>query len=90
MKAEIIRGSINGKQKYCRIPIRSITAERMMEKRLYELNAETILSMPKQDAIVIIDAIVSDWKYWMTRANELFIRCEAVEAALKMEREVEA
>ncbi len=82
-EAEIIRGSVDGKQKYCRIPVRSKIAETMMEKEIYNLNAEAILAMPKQEAALCIDAIVSDWQYWLVRAGELFIRCQAAEAALK-------
>lgn len=74
------RGTVNGK-KYCRIPIASKIAEIMMEKGIYDLNAETILSMPKQEAALCIDAIISDWQHWLDRAGELFIRCRAMEAA---------
>ena len=83
VKAEIIRGSVDGKNKYCRLPIRrKILAETMMEKGIFDLNAETILTLPKQEAVLCIDAIVSDWQYWLVRAGELFIRCKAAEAAL--------
>ena len=53
---EIIRGSVDGKEKYCRIPIRSKTAELMVSEGTDELNAATILSMPHQQAVNTIDA----------------------------------
>ena len=70
---KVIRDSINGKKKYCRIPIRSRMAEVMQESGIYELNAEKILEMPHDTAIRTIDAILYDWKYWLNRANELFV-----------------
>ena len=74
---EIIRGEIDGKKKYCRIPIRSKVAEMMQDDGIYELNAESILAMPHERAAATIDALVNDWMYWLRRANELFIRLEA-------------
>ena len=73
MKDEIIRGTINGKAKYCRIPIRSKTAEQMQQNGITELSAETILAMPHDSAAKVIDAIIADWAYWLRRANELFV-----------------
>lgn len=70
---EIIRGMVDGKAKYCRIPIRSRVAERMMEDGATKLSAEAILEMPHDTAIKTIDALMSDWMYWLNRANELFI-----------------
>ena len=49
-ECEIIRGAIDGKKKYCRIPIRSRTAERMQEDGVAELSAEAILDMPREQA----------------------------------------
>lgn len=69
----VIRGEIGGKAKYCRIPIRSKIADVMQESDIYELNAGKILEMPHDQAIRTIDAIVEDWRYWLNRANELFI-----------------
>ena len=43
MMAEIIRGKIDGEQKYCRIPIRSKLAETIMDDADTELSAEKIL-----------------------------------------------
>ena len=45
MMAEIIRGTIDGEQKYCRIPIRSKLAETIMDDTDTELSAEKILAM---------------------------------------------
>lgn len=70
---EIIRGTIDGKEKYCRIPVRSRLAEQMMEDSETELSAEKILEMPHDQAVKIIDCIVADWKYWLQRAGELFV-----------------
>lgn len=70
---EIIRGTVKGKEKYCRIPVRSRTAELMQEADVAELSAEAILSMPHDAAVRVIDAIIDDWAYWLRRANELFI-----------------
>lgn len=77
---EIVRGEINGKKKYCRIPIRCRTIEQMQENGIEELSAETILAMPHDEAARTIDAIVEDWSYWLRRANELFVRWAAQEA----------
>ena len=68
----IIRGTINGKAKYCRIPIRSRLFETMQDGG--ELNAEIILSMPHEKAVAVIDAIMADWFYWMRRAGEYFVQ----------------
>lgn len=70
---KVIRGEIDGQAKYCRIPIRSKTADIMQEIGIDELNAEKILEMPHDTAVRTIDAIMHDWKYWLNRANELFI-----------------
>jgi hypothetical protein len=70
---EIIRGAIDGKEKYCRIPIRSKIAETMVEDGKYELSADAILSMPREQAARTIDAIMQDWLYWLKRANELYV-----------------
>ena len=70
---EIIRGAIDGKEKYCRIPIRSKIAETMMEDGKYELSADAILSMPREQAERTIDAIMQDWLYWLRRAGELYV-----------------
>lgn len=75
---EVIRGDIDGKKKYCRIPIRSRTAEQMLENGFKELNAEAILSMPQETATRMIDAIIADWQYWLKRANELFVLSSAL------------
>lgn len=78
-KPSVIRGKIDGREKYCRIPIRSKTAEIMMRDELWELNADTILSMPAEQAAAVIDAIVEDWMYWLRRAGELWARVTASE-----------
>jgi hypothetical protein len=70
---EIIRGTVDGQAKYCRIPVRSKTAEQMQEVGVAELSAETILEMPHDLAVKTIDAILADWQYWLKRANELFV-----------------
>ena len=70
---EIIRGAIDGKEKYCRIPIRSKIAETMVEDGKSELSAAAILSMPREHAERTIDAIMQDWLYWLKRANELYV-----------------
>lgn len=75
---EIIRGDIDGAHKYCRIPIRSRLAEQMAEDDITELTAKTILAMPHDQAIRVIDAIVADWQYWLKRANELFVLSSAI------------
>lgn len=72
-KYGIVRGEINGKAKYCRIPIRSKTAEQMQQNNIGELSAEKILEMPHDVAARTIDAIIDDWAYWLRRANELFV-----------------
>ena len=71
----IIRGTINGKAKYCRIPIRSRLFETMQDGG--ELNAEIILSMPHEKAVAVIDAIMADWFYWMRRAGEYFVQIQS-------------
>ena len=76
---EVIRGSIDGKKKYARIPIRSKTAEMMQENNISELNAENILSMPYEQAVRTIDAIVADWMYWLKRAGEMFIKLQGLQ-----------
>lgn len=78
-ECEIIRGTIDGNAKYCRIPIRSRTAERMQEDGVAELSAEAILSMPREQAAQTIDAIMRDWAYWLKRANELFVLWDAAQ-----------
>lgn len=79
MMAEIIRGTIDGKQKYCRIPIRSKLAETIMDDEDTELSAEKILAMPHDKAAAVIDAIIQDWLYWLTRAGELWVLTREVE-----------
>lgn len=74
----IIRGTINGKAKYCRIPIRSKLFDIIQDGG--ELNAEAILAMPHEKAVTVIDAIISDWMYWMRRAGEYFVELKAMEA----------
>lgn len=74
---EIIRGEIDGKKKYCRIPIRSKFAQQI--EGLDEITAEKILDMPREQASRIIDALVSDWMYWLKRANELYILAKGQE-----------
>jgi hypothetical protein len=71
-RPQIIRGSIDGKAKYCRIPVRSKLYETMQEGG--ELSAEAILAMPHEKAVVVIDAIMADWFYWMRRAGEYFVQ----------------
>lgn len=78
-ECEIIRGAIDGKEKYCRIPIRSRTAERLLEDGVAELSAEAILDMPREQAAQTIDAIMRDWAYWLKRANELFVLWDAAQ-----------
>lgn len=73
----IIRGTINGKNKYCRIPIRSKLAETMIEDEETNLSAEKILAMPHDKAIKTIDAIMQDWLYWLKRAGELWVLTQA-------------
>lgn len=74
----VIRGTINGKAKYCRIPIRSRLFDAMQDGG--ELNADAILSMPHDKAVQVIDAIMADWLYWMRRAGEYFVALKAQEA----------
>ena len=71
-KPQVIRGTINGKAKYCRIPVRSKLYELMQDSG--ELSAETILAMPHEKAVAVIDAIMHDWLYWMRRAGEYFVQ----------------
>ena len=71
-KPSVIRGTINGKAKYCRIPVRSKLYDLMQESE--ELSAETILEMPHEKAVAVIDAIMADWFYWMRRAGEYFVQ----------------
>ncbi len=85
---EIIRGSVDGKEKYCRIPVRSKIAEQMAENDITELTAEKILEMPHDIAVRTIDAIMADWQYWLKRAGELFVlyqgsRRDVVDAGIK-------
>ena len=72
-KQGVIRGSIDGQEKYCRIPIRSRLYESVMEDEKTELSAEMILSMPHDKAVAVIDAIMADWLYWLKRAGELWV-----------------
>ena len=69
----VIRGTIDGQEKYCRIPIRSRLYESVMEDDTTELSAETILAMPHDKAAAVIDAIMADWLYWLKRAGELWV-----------------
>lgn len=71
--AEIIRGKIGGREKYCRIPIRSKLYESVMEDETTELSAEAILAMPHDKAAAVINAIMEDWMYWLKRAGELWV-----------------
>ena len=73
-KPSVIRGTINGKAKYCRIPVRSKIYEQMQESG--EFSAETILAMPHEKAVTVIDALLYDWMYWMRRAGEYFIQLQ--------------
>ena len=75
---EVIRGDIDGKHKYCRIPVKSKIANKMQEDGVAELNAEIILAMPHDEAAKTIDAIMADWMYWLRRAGELFILYEGL------------
>lgn len=75
---EVIRGDVGEQHKYCRIPIQSRIAERMQETGVAELNAESILAMPHDEAVKTIDAIMADWQYWLKRAGELFVLYEGV------------
>lgn len=76
---EIIRGEVDGKKKYCRLPIRLKTSELMIDEGLHELNAEFILDLPRAKAVKFIDAIVEDWMYWYGKANEYYIRLKVAE-----------
>ena len=71
-RPQIIRGTIDGTAKYCRIPVRSKLYETMQEGG--ELSAEIILAMPHEKAVAVIDAIMADWFYWMRRAGEYFVQ----------------
>lgn len=71
-KPQVIRGTINGKAKYCRIPVRNKLYELMQGSG--ELSAEKILAMPHETAVAVIDAIMYDWLYWMRRAGEYFVQ----------------
>lgn len=71
-KPSVIRGTINGKAMYCRIPVRSKLFELMQESG--DLSAETILAMPHEKAVAVIDAIMHDWLFWMPRAGEYFVQ----------------
>mgnify|MGYP004467099531 CR=1 FL=1 len=75
--AEIIRGKINGSAKYYRLPIRSRLFESVAEDGMTELSAEMILDMPHDKALVVIDAIMEDWLYWLKRAGELWVLTRA-------------
>lgn len=77
---EIIRGTISGQKKYCRIPIRSKTAELLTKDGISELSAEAILDMPREQAARTIDTIIADWAYWLKRANTLFVLYEGCRA----------
>ena len=72
-EAEIIRGTIEGKEKYCRIPVRSRLYETVMEDETTVLTAEKILALPHDKATAVIDAIMEDWLYWLRRAGELWV-----------------
>ena len=74
-KPSTIRGTIKGKLKYQRIPIRSKFYEQCAN--LGEVNAEKILEMDRETASRVIDALVEDWMYWLKRANELYILNQA-------------
>lgn len=82
---EILRESVDGKKKYCRIPIRSKIAKQMQENHITELSAEEILSMPHDTAVRTIEAIIEDWSYWLKRANELFVKWAACQSLQEME-----
>ena len=70
----VIRGTINGQEKYCRIPIRSRLYESVMEDNTTELSSEAILAMPHDKAAAVIDAIMADWLYWLKRAADAQFR----------------
>ena len=69
----VIRGTIDGQEKYCRIPIRSRLYESVMEDNTTELSSGAILAMPHDKAAAVIDAIMADWLYWLKRAGELWV-----------------
>ena len=71
-KPQVIRGTINGKAMYCRIPVRNKLYELMQGSG--ELSAEKILAMPHETAVAVIDAIMYDWLFWMRRAGEYFVQ----------------
>lgn len=79
---EIIRGEIDGKKKYCRIPVQSKFAQRI--DGLDEITAEIILDMPRDQASLIIDALVDDWMYWLNRANQLYILAKGIKNTDKL------
>ena len=64
--------------------------ESVMEDDTTELSAEAILAMPHDKAAAVIDAIMSDWHYWLKRAGELWVltrnSAEEAEKALKEEQ----
>lgn len=68
----VLRGKINGQEKYCRLPIRSKFADSLYPDQAM-ITAESILAMPHDRAVEVIDALVDDWMYWLRRANELFV-----------------
>lgn len=79
----IIREKVNGSAKYCRLPIQRKNPLNNLgdaESDTVELSAETILSMPHEQAAQTIDAIVRDWAYWLNRANELYVLYKGAEA----------
>ena len=84
-RPQIIRGTIDGTAKYCRIPVRSKLYETMQEGG--ELSAEAILAMPHEKAVVVIDTIMADWFYWMRRAGEYFVQLAPQETARMTEEE---
>ena len=83
----VIRGTIDGQEKYCRIPIRSRLYESVMEDSTTELSAEAILAMPHDKAAAVIDAIMADWLYWLKRAGELWVLTRDSSEEMKGETE---
>ena len=77
-KPKVIRGAVNGKNMYCRIPIRSKLAETMMEDDTTKINAELILAMPHDQAVKVLDAIMEDWMYWLKRSAELYVQARVM------------
>lgn len=73
-KPSVIRGTVNGKAMYCRIPVRSKLYETMQDG--CELTADKILALPHEKAVAVIDAIMCDWFYWMRRAGEYFVQIQ--------------